>query len=585
MLYNLSTLIRNEDELSALYTFLSNSEEFTIYNMNIEGFKNAVKNDMLICCSVDTIYPSRAILFFYISSATLDSILYKNDLSSLTSLSVLYKGETISTWSYGNTSSEDYCIQTSSALPIDVEYRFSFNPPSQMITYSAFASLIKIVTWICICCMILAFALAFLTYRPIKRLTSKIVGAYDFKNHDDLQVIEQQYDKIVNEKEQLERSIIQYRSIARNHILSNLLYGVFNSEEYPAAQYGITLSEDSYYRVIILHIEESFNASYYAYVECYNTENALNYPLLQLADGDLVFIIEEDDSMDISRLSQTMSLLCTYLEQNNMEAPDILYGTQERGAVGISMSYQNARESLLSINNSDVSSAYFYPTDWEIQLINLLKLGNSESVSLILEQIQAENEKRQLRECIMIKLIKIIFETLLRVAVELDMDTAALSGQFWDNVSPLDSNAKWEYISNIAENICKKAISVSEDEAAIFSASILEYVKENSSDPLISLAKLQDIFGISQPSISRLFKKAVKINFNDYLSRLRIENAKILLDEYFIRNKESSCIAEIARKVGYDCDVTFRRVFKRYEGVTPSQYINRNRSVQAELES
>lgn len=66
-------------------------------------------------------------------------------------------------------------------------------------------------------------------------------------------------------------------------------------------------------------------------------------------------------------------------------------------------------------------------------------------------------------------------------------------------------------------------------------------------------------------TLSRAFKQLVGTNFVDYLTEYRVEKAKELLRTTQWR------IQEIAERVGYQHSY-FNRIFKRYEGMTPSQY-------------
>ena len=65
---------------------------------------------------------------------------------------------------------------------------------------------------------------------------------------------------------------------------------------------------------------------------------------------------------------------------------------------------------------------------------------------------------------------------------------------------------------------------------------------------------------------SQLFKKETGCGFNDYLNSLRLENAKILLRQPFLK------INEVADMAGYKSIAYFNRIFKKYVGVTPSEY-------------
>ena len=44
-------------------------------------------------------------------------------------------------------------------------------------------------------------------------------------------------------------------------------------------------------------------------------------------------------------------------------------------------------------------------------------------------------------------------------------------------------------------------------------------------------------------------------------------------------------IIQIAMTVGYNSDVNFRRVFKKYEGVTPGEYIIANKQLEYNVEN
>ncbi|MDQ0896875.1 AraC-like DNA-binding protein [Paenibacillus sp. V4I7] len=71
--------------------------------------------------------------------------------------------------------------------------------------------------------------------------------------------------------------------------------------------------------------------------------------------------------------------------------------------------------------------------------------------------------------------------------------------------------------------------------------------------------------------LSRTFKQVSGKNFIDYLTELRMSKAKALL-----RDSERR-INDIAEQVGYQHSY-FNRLFKKYEGVTPSQYRETSRN-------
>jgi two-component system, response regulator YesN len=68
--------------------------------------------------------------------------------------------------------------------------------------------------------------------------------------------------------------------------------------------------------------------------------------------------------------------------------------------------------------------------------------------------------------------------------------------------------------------------------------------------------------------LSRQFKKETGLNITQYLHHLRIEEAKLMLQ------KDQTSIDWIAGAVGFEDAGYFSRVFKKQEGVTPTQYRN-----------
>jgi two-component system response regulator YesN len=86
------------------------------------------------------------------------------------------------------------------------------------------------------------------------------------------------------------------------------------------------------------------------------------------------------------------------------------------------------------------------------------------------------------------------------------------------------------------------------------------YMKE------ISLDDVSSYCNISSYYFSKLFKQETGENYVEYLNKVRIENAKRLL------NESDSSIKEVCYSVGFSDPNYFSRAFKKYEGVTPSEY-------------
>lgn len=82
----------------------------------------------------------------------------------------------------------------------------------------------------------------------------------------------------------------------------------------------------------------------------------------------------------------------------------------------------------------------------------------------------------------------------------------------------------------------------------------------------ISLSVLAEEFHFSTQYVSQLFKNEIGVNFLTYLTNIRMEKAKKLLLSTDLP------IAGVSEQSGYGDYRVFTKVFKKSEGVTPSQY-------------
>ena len=94
---------------------------------------------------------------------------------------------------------------------------------------------------------------------------------------------------------------------------------------------------------------------------------------------------------------------------------------------------------------------------------------------------------------------------------------------------------------------------------------ITKYLQEHLAEDL-SLSVLAEEFHLNPQYISQLFKNEIGVNFLTYLTNIRMEKAKKLL------LSTSLSVAEVAEKSGYGDYRVFSKVFKKSEGITPSQY-------------
>lgn len=77
-----------------------------------------------------------------------------------------------------------------------------------------------------------------------------------------------------------------------------------------------------------------------------------------------------------------------------------------------------------------------------------------------------------------------------------------------------------------------------------------------------------DHFGMSREHLSRLFHQHFGVTYQSYLLHHRLDAARRLL----AGTDTGSSLLEVALAVGFQSHAHFSRVFRKYEGVTPTQY-------------
>ncbi|NLG87802.1 MAG: response regulator [Clostridiaceae bacterium] len=97
---------------------------------------------------------------------------------------------------------------------------------------------------------------------------------------------------------------------------------------------------------------------------------------------------------------------------------------------------------------------------------------------------------------------------------------------------------------------------------------LIEYIEEHYKED-ITLQTAADYVHMNHIYISRLFKRETGETFLDYLTKFRLKRACVLL------MKNEYKIYEIALEVGITDSGYFSQVFRKYYGMTPSEYRNR----------
>ena len=211
-----------------------------------------------------------------------------------------------------------------------------------------------------------------------------------------------------------------------------------------------------------------------------------------------------------------------------------------------------------------------------VQLKELIGSGNTESLVEFLDRISLGMlQFEKLIEKDLIRSMKIGFIKACVMASIIAMD----SGVHYDKALNLTDEAifKLEKLNQITEiyDLAKDTMiaftqAVSSRKKLPYSKPIrkvLEYISEHYTEK-ISLADLSQLTGLSMFYLSNLIKKETDLSLTENINRIRIEESKKLL------SGSSISILEVAQLVGFRYQNHFASTFKKYTGLSPSEYRN-----------
>lgn len=99
-------------------------------------------------------------------------------------------------------------------------------------------------------------------------------------------------------------------------------------------------------------------------------------------------------------------------------------------------------------------------------------------------------------------------------------------------------------------------------------------ILQNYTDPEFELDEFIRTLPFHYDYLRKLFKKELGLSPLEYMTNLRMKNAERLLSAVWTNGY---AIAEIARMCGYDNALYFSRVFRKYFGCSPSQFLKKQR--------
>lgn len=215
---------------------------------------------------------------------------------------------------------------------------------------------------------------------------------------------------------------------------------------------------------------------------------------------------------------------------------------------------------------------YYYPLEMERELIISVLQGKADQAAELLDHILDENlEARKLSEGTLQLFLYAFITTVNRILQQMNRTEADIFPEGKSVYDTLWSGRSEEQFRERLHLLIKHMIESSKQKNQEMDRSVvhqmIDFIHARYHEDL-ALADLAKHFNLSSNYISYLIKEHIGDNFKDYLNEYRVKQAKRIMNE-----NPAVKVNDLAGLVGCNNANTFIRIFKKYEGISPGQYM------------
>jgi two-component system response regulator YesN len=450
-----------------------------------------------------------------------------------------------------------------------------------------------------------------LNYRPIESIIDRIhkyplspVSQLPVDDRNEFKLIESALDNLVDQTDQYRKQQKEDHVFKRKYLFEELLAGsmIFEGKQLNKEIQTLGIHADfNQVAVVVFEVDKHYElARHYTpkdlqlfryVVESVITEIAQKHSQAVwcewIANHRLSALwmvkAERQDALDfVCRICEDVR---DWVEHNLKFTISAGIGTVEDMTENISQSYEAATEALkykLSLGSNQVilfsaigelpKGEYFQHLQLIRSLAQKFRLGEAVWESelyglfeLLKNQYLPRNEVANLMNYLMYHLYLEMQEMPSDIQAFWKHETLPCFNQLTERFESVDDLEKETYdLLQTAYNHIKQIREGRHNYKLIHDVKM--YIETEFANQNLSLISLSEEFKLNANYLSRLFKEEFGVKFVDYLSTVRIEQAKQMLAQ------SSMPIQEIANIVGYTHSFSFIRAFKKQTGFTPGDY-------------
>jgi len=211
-------------------------------------------------------------------------------------------------------------------------------------------------------------------------------------------------------------------------------------------------------------------------------------------------------------------------------------------------------------------SGYGYSEQDEKKIITAIMSGDEKYATSVFESVFDKCASKTAQSFLILRCITFDFsETMIKIWNDIgEKSDVPYKERLIDKTMGAESfRAIKKIFTEEVESLCSMVKSISEKND--FVTQIDKYISDNYQDCDLSLKTIANFFNINPVYLSNTYKKRKGDGILKMITHIRMEKAGELL-------KEGFSVSEVSGKVGYIYPNTFSRAFKKYFGVSPTEY-------------
>jgi AraC-like DNA-binding protein len=449
--------------------------------------------------------------------------------------------------------------------------------------------LILVFTVIEFICAGTGIALSFAYYKPLRRIVQETDVQKISANGNEYDMISGYFKWKTEQNQELRRIIHSQTPYVKDRVLDILLYSDITQEEFDQNIKNIDLDfKEPYFFVITLELDGAFDVAERSHYMKFVTEEihkiqknfvtpcsiycmehfgeAVSFLIVNLRDLNYKHLLFAEIKRELDHFPQQnirvvfgcgnvypslWNLRKSYQEARVVSEYNVR--SKDKEVLGI-----NEIQELTNIGIPD------YPVSIQSLFIQQIKEGDLKGAQDSFTEFCASEVFQDGRDSIQQYALYMCVKDIVTLAKEVSCADPECDLSFM--LSYASRQALKKNVMLAAQKICDAVNKSKFQKRNNFKKQIIHYITENYCNPDLGLDSIAEYFGLSPVYMSRFIREQTGFNFRDYVTDIRMKEAKKMLLGGNIS------INEIVKQVGYYNTSSFIRKFRKIEGITPGEY-------------